>query len=207
MQLDPTEEQRLLRDNFSQLFAVESSPERVRASEPLGFDPVLWKQLAETGALVIRVPEAAGGAGGSLLDAAILAEEAGRKLAAAPLLETIVAARLLASCEQPEAARWLERLGNGEAVVSLALHDFADCPSQWIAGGAVAQAVVGRDGTDLVLLSRRQPCDRPLDQLLDQAFEEVPPNLGSDPIARWDVTSALRLVLANPLSINFELQH
>ncbi len=178
MQLDPTEEQELLRDTFSQLFAVESSPARVRAAEPLGFDPALWKQLAETGALVIRVPEAAGGAGASLLDAVILAEEAGRKLAASPLVEAIVAARVLAACESDAAASWLERLGSGAAVVSFALHDLARQPGQWIPGGAVASAVVGLRGDELVLLTRAEP------------ERQAVANLGSDPIGRWELDDA-----------------
>ncbi len=175
MQLEPSEEQALLRETFSQLFAVESSPDRVRAAEPLGFDPALWKQLAETGALAIRVPETAGGAGASLLDAVILAEEAGRKLAAAPLVDAIVAARALAACPGDVARDWLERALSGAAVVSFALHDFARTPSQWVSGGAVADAVVARRGDDLVLCVWPQPrCDPPR-------------NLGSDPIACWQV--------------------
>jgi alkylation response protein AidB-like acyl-CoA dehydrogenase len=188
LQLEPTEEQQLLRDTFAQLFAGESSPERVRAAEPLGFDPALWKQLAETGALVMRVPEASGGAGANLLDAVILAEEAGRKLASSPLVETIVAARVLASCSGDAASSWLERLSTGASVVSIALHDFAQTSSQWVAGGAVADAVVGRDGDDLVLLFGRR---------LDERADATPRNLGSDPLGLWSPASSERLVLAS----------
>src|SRR4026209_928586 len=89
------DEQELLRESFEELFAAESSPERVRAAEPLGFDAGLWKQLVETGAAVMRVPEALGGSGASLLDAALVCELAGRHLASAPLAESIAASRLL----------------------------------------------------------------------------------------------------------------
>lgn len=185
MQLDPTEEQELLRETFGQLFAVESSPDRVRAAEPLGFDPALWKRLAETDALVMRVPEERGGAGANLLDAVILAEEAGRRLASAPLVETIVAARALASGETSVADDWLERLGAGRAVVSFALHDFAQQPAQWVAGGAVADAVVGLDGDDLVLLQRGTPPN------------ETPRNLGSDALGRIEAAACERRLLAS----------
>ena len=63
MQLGLTEDQELLQHTFAELFAAESSPERVRAAEATGFDPGLWKHLIETGAIGIRVPEARGGTG------------------------------------------------------------------------------------------------------------------------------------------------
>ena len=45
MQLGLTEEQELLQRTFADLFATESSPERVRAAEATGFDLGLWKHL------------------------------------------------------------------------------------------------------------------------------------------------------------------
>ncbi len=45
----------------------------------------------------MAVPEAVGGWGASLLDLALVAEEVGRALAPAPVVETQVAARLLAA--------------------------------------------------------------------------------------------------------------
>ena len=51
MNLALSAEQELLRDTFERLFAAESSPERVRQAEPLGFDASLWKTLAETDAI------------------------------------------------------------------------------------------------------------------------------------------------------------
>jgi alkylation response protein AidB-like acyl-CoA dehydrogenase len=188
MHLELCEEQVLLRDTFAQLFAVESSPERVRAAEPLGFDAALWKQLGNTGALCMRAPEAAGGGGASLLDAAIVAHEAGRQLASGPLVEAIVAARLLAVCDDAEAAQCLARLRDGSGVVSLALRDLRRAPAQLIPGGAVAQAVVGLAGEDIVLLGPRdlaQPTVRP-----------APANLASSPLAEWRVAECAPRVIA-----------
>ena len=39
----------------------------------------------------MRVPEAMGGSGSGLVDAAILAEEAGRRIASGPIVESIIA--------------------------------------------------------------------------------------------------------------------
>ena len=151
MRLELSDEQRLLRDTFARLFAAESSADRVRAAEPLGFDADLWKQLAATGALGMRVPESAGGGGSSLLDAAVVAEEAGRRLASAPLVEGSIAGCLLAQSEESAARDWLGRLLAGEGVVSLALRDLSDEPEQLVPAGAVADALVGLRGSQLVL--------------------------------------------------------
>ena len=183
MRIELGEEQERLRETFAQLFAAESSPARVRAAEPLGFDPALWKQLGQTGALAMRVPEDAGGSGASLLDAAIVAEEAGRKLASGPFLEAVVSARVLAACPGDVARGLGTRLAEGAAVVSLVLRDLRDDPQPLVAGGAVAEAVVARDGDDLVLLERQG------------AEDHGPSNLGSFPIARWSREADRRTVL------------
>ncbi len=104
MDLSLPEERQVLRDTFSQLVTEESSPDRVRAAESEGFDAALWEQLVETGALAIRVPEAFGGAGASLFDAVLLAEQAGRHLATGPMLETIAVASALATLDSPARA-------------------------------------------------------------------------------------------------------
>jgi len=99
----------------------------------------------------MRAPESAGGGGASLLDAAIVAEEAGRRLASAPLIEAMIAARLLAACGGAIAGPWLEGLRDGSSVVTLALRDFSAEPDQFVPAGAVADAVVARAGGDVVL--------------------------------------------------------
>jgi hypothetical protein len=73
-----------------------------------GFDPKLWKQLAETGALGMRVPEAAEAAARSLLDASPGRGGAGKRLVTGPLLETIAAARAVWECGGG-AEGWLRR--------------------------------------------------------------------------------------------------
>jgi len=185
MHVELSEEQQLLRETFAQLFAVESSPERVRAAEPLGFDVALWKQLASTGALGMRVPEAAGGDGTTLLDASVVAEEAGRRLASAPLIEAILAARLLAGCPDEAARDWLGRLLGGSSVVSLCLHPWQQEAPALVPAGAVADALVGLEDDRLVLRVRAP-----------EPRADAPANLGSSPLAAWAAGEGERLVLA-----------
>src|SRR5262245_32546853 len=174
MQLGLSEEQELLQHTFAELFSAESSPERVRAAEATGFDPGLWKHLVETGAIAIRVPEALGGSGAGLHDAAILAEQAGRALASAPLVEAICAAGLLARIEGEAARALLAELLDGRCVVTLALRDVEQDPSQLASGGATADAVLALDRDALVVL--RRPHGLPAVPLA---------SLGSSALTRW----------------------
>jgi alkylation response protein AidB-like acyl-CoA dehydrogenase len=183
MNLDLTEEQQLMRESFARFLDEESSIARVRAALPGGFDPALWKGLAELGAFSIRTPEAAGGMGLGVFDAVILMEEAGRTLASGPIAEAILAARLLALLGGADAGALLDRAAAGGAVVSLAYHDLAEAPIQWVAGGAAAEAVVALDGDQVVLIT-----------LAEAARGE--PNLASTPIAEIDLTAGARTVLA-----------
>src|SRR5271163_4722573 len=96
MNFNLTDDQEMLRSTFARFLDENSSPARVRAALPSGFDGRLWKGLAELGAFSIRVPESAGGLGLGLLDATLLMEEAGRTLVSGPLAETLITARLLA---------------------------------------------------------------------------------------------------------------
>jgi alkylation response protein AidB-like acyl-CoA dehydrogenase len=172
-----TEEQEAVREVFAALFAKESSPERVRAAEPLGHDPALWRHLIATGALGVAVPESDGGGGAGLLEVALIAEEAGRRLAAVPFAEPVAAARLLAACG---ATDLLERALAGDALVSLATRPAA-LTEQIIADGAVADIVLALDGGRLVAVSR-PPDVRHL------------PNLGSLPLARWQGASSAEVL-------------
>ena len=172
-----------MRDMFARFLNQHSSTARVRAAMPTGFDRALWSGLGELGAFSIRVPEAAGGLGLGLLDAAVLMEEAGRTLASGPVAEAIVAARLLATTGGAD--EWLEKALGGSAVVTLALHDIATQPVQWVAGGAVADAVLARDGNAVVLIT------------VHEQARHGEPNLASTPIAELDFATLPRTVLAS----------
>src|SRR5580704_8899719 len=153
MNLELSETALMLRETFARFLNVNSSTARVRAALSRGFDPALWSGLAELGAFSLRVPEASGGLGLGLLDAAILMEEVGRTLASGPVAETLVAARLLANLGGADTAELLGRVISGETVVGLAFRDIADEPVQWVAAGAVAEAVIARNGEQIVLVA------------------------------------------------------
>ena len=183
MNFELSEDQQMLRDTFARFLNEQSTPVRVRAALPVGFDAQLWAGLAELGAFSLRVPESAGGLGLGLLDAAVLMEEAGRTLASGPLAETLVAARLLAQLGGA-AGDLLERVLAGSAVATLAFRDIAAEPRQWVAGGAVADAVIAREGGRVVLVA------------LTAAQRRLEPNLASTPLAEIHFEGLPRQVLA-----------
>ena len=153
MNFDLTDEQEMVRDTFARFLDQNSSTAHVRkANQGSGFDAEMWRGLAELGAFAMRVPEEAGGMGLGLFDAAVVMEEAGRTLVSGPLAEALVAARILGQIGGEAVADILEKAIGGEAVVGLAMHDIAEKPRQWLAGGAALDAVVARKGNAVVLL-------------------------------------------------------
>lgn len=152
MNLSLSPEQLLLRDTLARLFASESSPTRVRAAEARGFDPALWQRLVELGIPTMRIPEAAGGGAMGLLDALLVAEEAGRRLASVPLAECLPAARLLAQFESP-AATWLLGRAHDGAVITLVPQPLVAGTALAMPGGGAAEAVLLRQGDTLYALT------------------------------------------------------
>ncbi|MGK2950676.1 MAG: acyl-CoA dehydrogenase [Acidimicrobiales bacterium] len=150
MDLSFTPDQDALREAAVRLYAKESHGERVREAEPTGFDPVLWDSVVQMGLPAMALPEAAGGADASLTDLAAAVEVHGAHLGSVPLVESAVAARLLARF--PEAAELLATVVDG-AAASLALHPAVDAVARIVPGAAVAQVVVALRGGDLVALA------------------------------------------------------
>jgi len=183
MNFELSEDQRLMRESFARFLDEQSSMERVRAAvEAGGLDTDMWQGLAELGAFSLRIPEEQGGLGLGVLDAAVLMEEAGRKLASGPVAETLVSVRALALLAGDAQAELLEQVVYGQKVLTLAFRDIAGSPRQWVSGGAVAAAVLARSGDNVVLV-------RPADGERGEA------NLASTPIAELDLGAAEQVVL------------
>lgn len=156
MNLELSDEQKLVQDALSKVFRENSTGARIRAAEPLGFDESLWQLVCELGVPMLRVSEAHGGADASLMHAVIAAEEAGRYLASVPLVESIVANGMLsrlAASGSDVAAALIDKAGAGTMLATLALHDVATQPRQIVPAGAIADVVLALDGDDVVALS------------------------------------------------------
>jgi alkylation response protein AidB-like acyl-CoA dehydrogenase len=179
-----TEEQKILRETFARFFDAESSMARVRrANAAGGFDRPLWLGLANLGTFGIRVPEEAGGLAMSTFDAVLVMQEAGRVLASGPLAEAVVAARLLSQLGGGSAT--LTGVLDGSKLLVLAYHDLAQIPVQWLAGGAHAEAVIARRGSDVVLAT------------LTDADRKAEESLASNGIGEVDFSKVQLTVLAS----------
>lgn len=181
MNLRLTEEQQALRETFAALFAKHCTPDVVRAAEPLGHDASLWTRMSDIGLLHIGVPEDLGGSGAGLFELVLVAEEAGRRLAPVPVVETIAATRLLGACG---AKHLLQLALEGARLVSLPPAPGL-VPGQVLADGAVTDLVLGLVHGRLVAVSR------PTDARLIS-------NMGSLPLARWSDATDVEVLGEGP---------
>jgi len=190
------------------------------------FDPVRWQQACELGLAGVLVPEAQGGTGLGLLEAALAAEALGGAAAPVPFTGPCVMAPLALGLYATGAQRerWLERVAAGDARIAVVfaprlsrqpgaggLKAEADSVSGSIASamdaaGATHVLVILEDGrAGLVeagaggcVATPRQSVDRTR-PLTDLVFERVPLEwLGTQarPDAAQHVLAAGRLMLA-----------
>ena len=184
MHLNHTDEQLALRDAVAGFLDKASNAEAVREAEPLGWDPKVWEGLTAIGVPTLGVSEDLGGSGATLRDLAVVAEACGGRLASAPVVETMVAARLLARFADAAApGRVLGALAEGGGPVTLAVRPAVDGHAALVPGAAVAAAVIALDGDDLVLVEGSQT-------------PSSPSNLGSAPLGDVDLAVETRTVLA-----------
>jgi alkylation response protein AidB-like acyl-CoA dehydrogenase len=95
MNLELTEEQIALRDTVRQFLAEKASvAEHVRPllDDPTGTTEVVWRGLADLGATGVLVPSDHDGAGMTMVEAGVVAEELGAALNPGPWLSSAVAA-------------------------------------------------------------------------------------------------------------------
>ena len=122
MDLDFTQEQELLRDMVRGVCAELAPLSVVRAMEddPTGYPGAFWSKLSELGLPGLLIPEAYGGAGQTMVEAAIVYEELGRALSPSPHFPSCVvcAGALLAAGGAAQQAAWLPRIASGEAILA-----------------------------------------------------------------------------------------
>jgi len=158
--LDLNPQQQDLVAAFHAFLLKESPPSVVRAAEPRGFDQTLWSRVIQLGGPAIGVADGLGGGGAGLVDLVLISEQLGASLAPIPLVEGMVAARLLARAGD---SGWkaLERLTSPTpAVAAVALTPVRDGLARLVPAGSVAELVIGLDGSDLVLISGEPPIGR-----------------------------------------------
>ena len=123
-----SEEQRDIQTLSRQILGDLSTPARLAAWDNWAgerFDRELWGKLAEAGLLGVGVPEEHGGMGFGFLEAGLLAEECGRRIAAVPVVAHLAGGILplvkYGSAEQQ--ARLLPGAVSGELLLTAALEE------------------------------------------------------------------------------------
>jgi alkylation response protein AidB-like acyl-CoA dehydrogenase len=144
-------EQRQLVDAFADLYAALCTPAEIHAAEPHGYDPALWQRLIATGVVSMAIPESAGGYGASLVDLCLVAEQHGRHVAPAPVIEAQVAARLLARITDG-ASPLLAEIADGTLLLTLALRPSVAGTADLVPAGAIADAALVVVDDDVVLV-------------------------------------------------------
>ncbi|GAB4596771.1 acyl-CoA dehydrogenase family protein [Mycobacterium avium] len=143
-----TDDHQALQTAYRDFFTTHCPIETVRAAEETGFDKNLWERLCAMGATSMAVPESAGGDGATLVDLTLVAEEIGRSLAPVPWIDQVCTARLLArlGAVEPDVVHG-KRLAGFDPQ-----HDSLSGP-RLIPTGSIADAIIVRDGDDVVALS------------------------------------------------------
>ena len=94
MELVLNQEQELLAGTAREFFAAQCPVSALRllrdSQDPVGFDPSVWLRMAELGWTAIPFPESVGGLNCGIRSLGVLFEEAGRTLAACPLISSLV---------------------------------------------------------------------------------------------------------------------
>ena len=105
-----SDDQRLLEETLRGFLADQVPIERVRElrERDCPNDRALWSSLAELGVTGVLVPEAQGGSGLALLDAALVAQSLGHAATPTPFLASgVLAPVALGAVGGPEAEAWL----------------------------------------------------------------------------------------------------
>lgn len=145
MDFDLSEEQRLLQDTVTSFLENECPLARIRDlfDDEVGYDPKIWKGLAELGVAGIHLPEAYGGSELEMLDLAVVAETVGAMAAPVPLISHALGSLAIAlGGSDAQKKRWLPGLASGEllATIAFAEEGGAWLPDQWEfkAGGSLS---------------------------------------------------------------------
>ena len=139
-------DQETIKDVFSSFFTEQTGPESVRNSMPLGFDAKAWERLSETGAPGMGVSLPSGG-GASLSDLVIVAEEAGAKIAPLPIIDHVVATRILEKLDSLE-----PEVLTGTLLAGLAIRPVENGVAKSVPTGSIANRLIALDEDKLLQL-------------------------------------------------------
>jgi alkylation response protein AidB-like acyl-CoA dehydrogenase len=137
-----TQDQRMMQESLARTLADASSLDRVRkfAGDVGDQGGDVWQALADFGLTGIVIPEAYGGLGLTLLDAALASEALGAAVAPVPFMGVVLGpVALLRGGTAEQQAEWLPKLASGAVMAAAAI-------SEPIAGARDGAGVTAKDG-------------------------------------------------------------
>jgi alkylation response protein AidB-like acyl-CoA dehydrogenase len=144
-----SEEQEMLRRSSREFLAKECSSKVVRQlmESPDGYDPALWKKIADLGWTALGIPEEYGGVG-TFLDLVVVLEEAGRSLLPGPFFSTMGLAvpALIEAGTKAQKKEVLSAIAGGSARATMA---FTEPSGRWDAGAITLSAKPSSGGWQL----------------------------------------------------------
>lgn len=123
MDLRYTEQQEILKKSARDFLTKECPKAKVRELEldAKGYDPELWKKMAELGWLGFNIPEEYEGMGYSFEDLTMHIEEVGRNILPGPYLSTVINTFAIAEAGSDEQKKeYLSKISYGNLIVTLA---------------------------------------------------------------------------------------
>ena len=157
-----SEDQVLLEETVRAFLAGELPIERVRElrEQDSPYDRSVWSALAELGVTGVLVPEAQGGSGLALLDAALVAQALGHAVTPSPFLASgVMAPVALGELGGSQAEGWLAGIATGDAVFGVAVTELfsvrEEAGLRLAAGKLSGKAMMAIDspGADFVLVA------------------------------------------------------
>ena len=129
MDFQLNDEQTAVRELAERILGDRLPPERLREIEASDdwFAADVWDELAKAGLLGIPLPEDVGGGGLGILEACLVAEQVGRRVAPVPYLSSTAAALTVARHgDDEQRKRLLPGVADGSTVLSIGLHEHID---------------------------------------------------------------------------------
>jgi len=183
MALVLNEDQRMLQDSAREFVADRAPVAALRKlrddRDELGYDPKLWREMAELGWASVILPEEHGGLDFGFTGIGVILEETGRTLAASPLFATAVvgASAILLGGSEEQKTTLLPAIAAGELTLALALeeshhHNPAHIATtairagdDFIISGSKTFVLDGHSADQLIVVARSSGGDRDRDGL------------------------------------------
>ena len=127
MDLDFSSEQEILRDSAARFLANECPYDRVKEIEESeeGYDPDLWRQVAELGWTGLLFPEKYGGYEAQFLDLIVIEEEIGKAVFPSPFFSTVIQCgiAILEGGTEEQKEDLLAQISEGSLIMALAQYE------------------------------------------------------------------------------------